>query len=36
MLFTSGCLSMKASTCSITFRLRLAVAPGGSCTLTMM
>ena len=34
MLWTSGCLSMKASTCSITLSVRLAVAPGGSCTLT--
>ena len=36
MLLTSGCLSMKPSTCSITASARLVVAPGGSCTLTMM
>jgi len=34
MLCTSGCFSMKPSTCSITARVRSTVAPGGSCTLT--
>ena len=30
MLCTSGCLSMKPSTCSITARVRSWVAPGGN------
>jgi hypothetical protein len=34
MLCTSGCLSMKPSTCCITSSARSCVAPGGSCTLT--
>jgi hypothetical protein len=34
MLCTSGCLSMKPSTCCITSSARACVAPGGSCTLT--
>ena len=35
MLCTSGCLSMKPSTCFITSSVRPCVAPGGSCTLTI-
>ena len=36
MLCTSGCLRMKSSTWAITLRVRSWVAPGGSCTFTMM
>ena len=36
MLCTSGCLSTKPSTFSITSSVRFWVAPGGNCTLTMM
>ena len=36
MFCTSGCASMKASTCCITASVRFCVAPGGSCTLTRM
>ena len=36
MLCTSGCLRMKPSTCFMTSSVRSCVAPGGSCTLTMM
>ena len=35
MLATSGCLSMKSSTFVITSLVRLTVAPGGNCTLTI-
>ena len=36
MLLTSGCLSMKASACSTTARVRSCVAPGGSWMLSRM
>ena len=36
MLCTSGCFRMNCSTCSITASVRSCVAPGGSCTFTMM
>jgi len=34
MLCTSGCFSMKPSTCCITPSVRSTVAPGGNCTFT--
>ena len=36
MLCTSGCFRMKPSTCCMTDSARSCVAPGGSCTFTMM